>query len=101
MPEQPSDTVLPPPPESGEDDNVAADHRAPQRRWPIVTTILAVLVVVIGGGSYAAWRHTQTQYYVGTDGKQVIIYYGVNQKVLGMSLSSVYSRTGIPLSQVP
>ena len=101
MPEQPSDTVLPPPPESGEDDNVAADHRAPQRRWPIVTTILAVLVVVIGGGSYAAWRHTQTQYYVGTDGKQVIIYYGVNQKVLGMSLLSVYSRTGIPLSQVP
>jgi hypothetical protein len=31
----------------------------------------------------------------------VIIYRGVNQKVLGMSLSSVYSRTGIALSQVP
>jgi PPM family protein phosphatase len=56
--------------------------------------------VIIGGG-YAAWRYTQAQYYVGTDGRQVIIYRGVNQKVLGMSLSSVYQKTGIPLSHVP
>ena len=31
----------------------------------------------------------------------MIIYRGVNQKVLGMSLSSVYQQTGIPLSHVP
>ena len=79
----------------------ADGHRAPRRRWPVVSTILIVLVVVIVGGGYVGWRYTQSQYYVGTDGKQVIIYRGVNQKVLGMSLSSVYSRTGIPLSQVP
>jgi PPM family protein phosphatase len=76
-------------------------HRAPRRRWPVVTTILIVLVIVIVGGGYVGWRYTQSQYYVGTDGTQVIIYRGVNQKVLGMSLSGVYSRTGIPLSQVP
>jgi hypothetical protein len=58
-------------------------------------------VLVIAGGAYAAWRYTQSQYYVGTDGKQVIIYRGVNQKVLGLSLSSVYQATGIPLSGVP
>jgi tRNA A-37 threonylcarbamoyl transferase component Bud32 len=92
--------LVEPPPETGEGDEVAADHRARRRRWPIVTTILVVLVIVVGG-SYVAWRHTQTQYYVGTDGRQVIIYRGVNQKVLGMSLSGVYFRTGIPLSQVP
>jgi PPM family protein phosphatase len=79
----------------------ATGHRAPRRRWPVVTTILIVLVIVIVGGGYAGWRYTQGQYYVGTDGQQVIIYRGVNQKVLGMSLSSVYSRTGIQLSQVP
>ena len=79
----------------------AVGHRAPRRRWPVVTTILIILVIVIVGGGYAGWRYTQSQYYVGTDGKQVIIYRGVNQKVLGMSLSSVYSRTGISLSQVP
>ena len=38
---------------------------------------------------------------MGTDGQQVIIYRGVNQQVLGMSLSSVYQKTGIPLSHVP
>jgi len=78
-----------------------AEHRAARRRWPIVTTILILLVVVVVGGGYAAWRYTQSQYYVGTDGKQVIIYRGVNQRVLGMSLSGVYQRTGIPLAQVP
>jgi PPM family protein phosphatase len=83
------------------EDEAAANHRAPRRRWPVVTTILIILVIVIVGGGYAGWRYTQSQYYVGTDGKQVIIYRGVNQKVLGMSLSSVYSRTGIRLSQVP
>jgi hypothetical protein len=83
------------------EDSAAADHRAPRRRWPVVTTILIVLVIVIVGGGYVGWRYTQSQYYVGTDGKQVIIYRGVNQKVLGMSLSGVYSATGIPLSKVP
>jgi len=73
----------------------------PRRRWPLVTSILVVLLVVIVGGAYAAWRYTQNQYYVGTDGNQVVIYRGVNQKVLGMSLSSVYQKTGIPLSKVP
>jgi serine/threonine protein phosphatase PrpC len=87
--------------EPAEDEDVSADHRAPRRRWPVVTTILVVLLIVIVGGSYAAWRYTQSQYYVGTDGKQVIIYRGVNQRVLGMSLSSVYQQTGIPLSHVP
>jgi len=82
-------------------DGARAEHRAARRRWPIVTTILILLVVVVVGGGYAAWRYTQSQYYVGTDGNQVIIYRGVNQKVLGMSLSGVYQRTGIALAQVP
>jgi PPM family protein phosphatase len=85
----------------GADEDHRVEHGRPRRRWPIVTTILIILVVVIVGGGYAAWRYTQSQYYVGTDGKQVIIYRGVNQKVLGMSLSGVYQRTGIPLSRVP
>lgn len=59
-----------------------------------------MLLIVIVGGGYAAWRYTQTQYYVGTDGQQVIIYRGVNQQVLGMSLSGVYQKTDIPLSHV-
>jgi protein phosphatase len=87
-------------PGPAEEDDAHAEHR-PRRRWPLVSTILAVLLIVIVGGGYAAWRYSQSQYYVGTDGRQVIIYRGVNQKVLGMSLSSVYRRTGFPLSHVP
>jgi serine/threonine protein phosphatase PrpC len=86
-------------PEDEEDDD--AETRAGRRRWPLVTTILVILVIVIVGGGYAAWRYTQSQYYVGTDGHQVIIYRGINQKVAGITLSSVYQKTGIPLSQVP
>jgi serine/threonine protein phosphatase PrpC len=84
-----------------EEDDGRPHARGGRRRWPVVTTILVVLLVVIAGGGYAAWRYTQGQYYVGTDGHQVIIYRGINQKVAGISLSSVYQRTGIPLSQVP
>ena len=85
-----------------EDDRPAGHHAARvRRRWPVVTTILVLLLVVVVGGGYAAWRYSQSQYYVGTDGHEVIIYRGVNQRVLGMSLSHVYRRTGIPMAHVP
>jgi len=71
-----------------------------RRRWPIVTTILVVLVVVILGGGFAAWSYTQRQYYVGEDSGQVVIFRGVNVKLAGISMSSVYKRTGIPINQV-
>jgi len=73
-----------------------------RRRWPIVTTSLVVLVAVILGGGYIAWRWSQDQYYVAADSKgQVVIYRGINQRVAGISLSSPYKATGIPLAQVP
>jgi protein phosphatase len=87
--------------EEDEEGDGHAGARAGRRRWPVVTTILVVLLIVILGGGYLAWRYTQSQYYVGTDGQQVIIYRGINQKIAGISLSSVYQKTGIPLSEVP
>ncbi len=41
-----------------------------------------------------------SQYYVGSDGQQVIIYRGIDQSVAGLNLSSIFQRTGIPLSHV-
>ena len=80
-------------------------HRTQQerrhRRWPIVTTALVVLAVLIIGGGYGAWDYAQHQYYVGTDSGQVTIFRGVNQQVAGISLSSVYARTGITVQSVP
>jgi PPM family protein phosphatase len=74
---------------------------AGRRRWPIVTTSLVVLLVVIVAGAYFAWRYTQTQYYVAVTDGEVVVYQGVNQNVVGISLSHPVQHTGIKLSQVP
>jgi PPM family protein phosphatase len=84
--------------EADDDDE---DLGEPRRRWPVVTTILAVLVLLIAGGLYAGWQYTRGQYYVNTDGQQVIIYRGIPQKIAFLDLSSVYQRTGIPTSHLP
>lgn len=72
-----------------------------RRRWPIVTSLVVVLVVVVAGAAYAGWNYTQQQYYVGTAGGRVAIFRGVDQRVAGLSLSSVYQKTAIPLAMVP
>jgi PPM family protein phosphatase len=73
-----------------------------RRRWPIVTTALVVLVAVVIGGGYIFWRVSQTQYYVAANGNgAVVIYRGINYRILGISLYSLYKPTGIQLAQVP
>src|SRR5207247_1417240 len=72
-----------------------------RRRLPIVKSLLALLLIVIIGAGYAAWRYTQTQYYVGEDAGHVTIFRGINQNLAGLKLSSVYNRTEIPLAGVP
>jgi PPM family protein phosphatase len=73
-----------------------------RRRWPIVTTSLVVLVAVVVAGFYIFWRVSQNQYYVAVDDSgQVVIYRGISQRIVGLSWSSQYEQTGIPLAQVP
>jgi PPM family protein phosphatase len=85
----------------GELDDAEDEFVEPRRRWPVVTTILVVLVAVVAGGLYVGYRSTQGQYYLGADGGQVSIFRGINEKIAFVSLSSVYRRTGVPLSHVP
>ncbi len=76
--------------------------RRARRRWPIVNTSLAVLLAVIAGGGIIGWMVIQNQGYLTTDGNgNVVIYRGINERVAGISLSSFYQQTGIPLKQVP
>ena len=93
-----ADEELPAAPGDEDDED---DGRWARPRWPVVTSILVILVLLIAGGSYAAWRYTQSQYYVGAANGQVVIFRGVNEQVAGMSLSSVYAKTGIPMPGVP
>jgi serine/threonine protein phosphatase PrpC len=76
--------------------------RAGRRRWPIVTTALVVLVAVVIGGGYIFWRVSQTQYYVAANSNgEVVIYRGIDYRILGINWFSQYEPTGIPLAQVP
>ena len=78
-------------------------HRSSgRRRWPIVTAALGVLLAVVFGGGFIFWNSSQDQYYVAADSNgEVVIYRGINQHILGISLSSPYQATGIQLDQVP
>jgi len=93
-------------PETQSQPQLRSGHRAQRqrrhrRRWPIVSFALVVLAAVVIGGGYGAWAYTQHQYFVGTSQGHVAIFKGVNSKVAGVSLSSVYSRTSITEEQVP
>ena len=57
-----------------------------------------MLVAAAGFGGY---RWTQTQYYVGVDGGQVVIYRGVPQKLVGRSLSQVVEPSDVQASTLP
>ena len=73
-----------------------------RRRWPIVTTSLVVLLAVVVVGGYIAWRVSQNQYYVAADSQgRVVVYRGINERIVGINLSSPYQVTSIPLAQVP
>jgi protein phosphatase len=74
---------------------------AARRRWPIVTSLLVFLVMLVAGAGYAGWRYSQSQYFIGADNGEAVIYQGINQTVAGISLSHAYQRTGIPLDQLP
>jgi serine/threonine protein kinase len=75
-------------------------HRR-RRRRRILIVALPVLVAIILAVSFAFWRTTQDQYFVAANRGQVVIYRGINQRIVGINLSSAYQATGIPLAQVP
>ena len=61
--------------------------------------MLALLAVLIAGGLFIGYRITQSQYYIGAGQGEVVIFRGLSQPVVGISLSSVAQRTGIPLDR--
>ena len=58
------------------------------------------VLLAIGGALLFGYQWTQTRYFVGTDGQNVIIYRGVQQDLGSFSLHSEAEDTGIPLDQL-
>jgi len=85
----------------GEDDDGSDDysHRG-KRRWPIVTTSLVLLVLLLGGGAYGAWWYNEQQFYVGAQNGYVAIFRGTNQSLAGINLSSLLTRSTLPVAQL-
>ncbi|HUZ52487.1 MAG TPA: protein phosphatase 2C domain-containing protein [Streptosporangiaceae bacterium] len=72
-----------------------------RRRWPVMTSILALFVLLLGGGVFFGHQYLNSQYYVGTSGGKVAIFRGLDQQLFGISLSSVYQKTDIPVAGIP
>src|SRR5215472_660415 len=101
-----SGTLGPPEPaeavrQAGESPGGAQPARARRRRLPLMTTVLAAFVLLIGGGLVILHEYVQSQYYVGAQNGKVAIFRGINQNIFGISLSSPYRSTSIPLSGLP
>jgi serine/threonine protein kinase len=74
---------------------------AGSRRVPIVTTVSVVFALMVAGGLFGSWQYVQGQYYLGIDHGYMAIFRGVDTSVAGVSLSSLYQRTSIPVAQLP
>ena len=66
-----------------------------------MTSLLVLFVLLIAGGLGIGYHVVRSQYYVGADAGKVVIFRGINDSLFGISLSSVYQRSGIPLSGLP
>ena len=82
------------------DDPLQLTSMRPRRRWPWLVGLATVLVLLVAGGSYVAWTTVQGQYYVAADGGQVVIFQGMNDKVLGQKLSHLKERSDLKVEDL-
>jgi len=75
--------------------------RRRRRRWPLMTSILGLFVILIGAGLLVGYQYVHSQYYVGIKNGKVAIFRGLDQQLFGVSLSSVYRTTSVPVTGLP
>ncbi|WP_300766546.1 PP2C family serine/threonine-protein phosphatase [uncultured Bifidobacterium sp.] len=69
-------------------------------RW-IIATIIVLTVASLAVGGAAAYRWSQSSYYLGEADGYVSIYQGVPTNIFGFSLSHEIKRTDIAVSSLP
>jgi PPM family protein phosphatase len=74
----------------------------PPRRFVWLRRLLAAAVVlgIVWVGVAAAWSWSQSQYYVGEQNGEVVIFRGINADLPGLSLSSTYETTNVELDRL-
>jgi serine/threonine protein phosphatase PrpC len=87
--------------EPSADEGEADAFRRRRRRWPLMTSILALFVLLVGAGLFIGDQYVHSQYYVGIRHGKVVLFRGLDQRLLGISLSSPYQYTGIPVAAIP
>ena len=92
--------ALRPPPEHVPPEPVEDDHPRRHRRGRLVALGL-VMLLLLGGGGLGAYQWSQTQYYVGAEGKSVAIFRGLSQDIGPISTSRLYRTQEIALKDLP
>jgi protein phosphatase len=85
-----------PPSESSSADPFAGRGRS-RRRLGLLAGLVAVLLLA---GAGVGWAYVRSQYSVGADDNQVVVYRGVTGSVAGLDLSSVEERIDLETNQL-
>lgn len=89
-------------PEEGYLEELIEEDRRRLRRRRITWAIAVIAVLgALTWGVIAAYQWTQTQYYVGEQAGQVVIFKGIKPTVGPFSLSTPYEETGIFMDELP
>ena len=88
-------------PTDEDDEEDAATRRRRRRRRATAAAGAALLVIAMVGGGTAAYRWTQTQFYLGVAGGDVAIYRGIPQSIGPLALSDVVERTALVADELP
>ena len=88
-------------PTDEDDEEDAATRRRRRRRRATAAAGAALLVIAMVGGGTAAYRWTQTQFYLGVADGDVAIYRGIPQSIGPLALSDVVERTALVADELP
>ncbi|HUR51210.1 MAG TPA: protein phosphatase 2C domain-containing protein [Mycobacteriales bacterium] len=76
-----------------------ATAAAPRRRRRTALALGTLLVLALLG-ALATWSYVRSQYYVGIDAEQVVVFRGVKGSVAGVDLQSVQERSTLGVSRL-
>ncbi|ATG53862.1 serine/threonine protein phosphatase [Brachybacterium ginsengisoli] len=83
-----------------EDDDFSSEEPPRRSPWPVLV-VMMLLIALLGGVLWAGYAWSQRQFYVGTDGTNVVLYQGLSQDLGPISMSEPVEVTDIALADLP